>query len=126
LGMARTLEKDYRGPKFDSKVLESSRSYYAEYQKRYENTAAELEIPQKLNLLDEKLAEKELTVADYYARTGSFTAANLYYQKIITDWPSSSAAKSAGPKIPVVEKERQIALQQLSKKKKLSLKGLLL
>jgi len=126
LGMARSLEHDYRGPKFDSKVLESSKSYYAEYQERYPDTAGQIEVPQTLNRIDEELAEKELAVADYYARTGSFTAANLYYQRIIDDWPTSSAAKSAEQKMAAVRKEQQIAQQQLSKKKKLSLKGLFL
>jgi outer membrane protein assembly factor BamD len=127
LGMARSLEKDYRGPKFDSKMLESSRSYYTEYQKRYEDTAAELKIPQKLGQIDQELALKEQTVADYYARTGSYTAANLYYQRIIADWPDSSAAKSAGQKMSVLEDEREkIAQQSLSKKKKFNWKGLFL
>jgi len=127
LGMARSLEQDYRGPKFDSKVLESSKSYYAKYQKRYPDTAGQIGVPQTLNRIDEELAEKELAVADYYARTGSFTAANLYYQRIIDDWPASSAAKSAEPKMAAVRKEQQkIAQQNLSKKKKLNLKGLFL
>lgn len=127
LGMARSLEKDYRGSKFDSKVLESSKSYYAEYQKRYSDAAQGLQIPQKLGKIDEELAQKEMTIADYYARTGSFTAANLYYQRIMEEWPGSSAAKSAEQKVAVIKKEQdKIAQQSLSKKKKLSLKGLFL
>ena len=42
LGMARSLEMDYKGPKFDSKMLESSKSYYAEYQKKYPDAAQRL------------------------------------------------------------------------------------
>ncbi|MGB8225291.1 MAG: tetratricopeptide repeat protein [Sedimentisphaerales bacterium] len=127
LGMARTLEKDYRGPKFDGKVLESSRSYYSEYQKRYEDKAAELQIPQKLGVIDEKLAEKEMTVADYYARTGSYNAANLYYQRITEVWPSSVAAKSAEQKIPVMKKEQEKLLaQSMLKKKKFNWRALFL
>ena len=127
LGMARSLERDYRGPKFDSKVLESSKSYYAEYQKRYPDTAAEIEVPQTLNRIDEKLAEKEQAVADYYARTGGTTAANLYYQRIIDDWPNSGAAKNAQPKIAAVKEELDKKAQQNSlKKKKFNWKGLFL
>ena len=127
LGMARSLEKDYRGPKYDSKVLESSRSYYDQYLKRYESSATELQIPQKMIRIDEQLSEKELTVADYYARTDSYTAADLYYQRIMKDWPDSSAAKSAEPKLAVVEKKQQeIDQQKLSKKKKINWKGLFL
>jgi outer membrane protein assembly factor BamD (BamD/ComL family) len=126
-GMARSLELSYNGPKFDSKVLESSRSYYAEYQQRYPPAAGEIGIAQTLDHIDEGLAEKELTVADYYARTGSYTAANLYYQRVINDWPNSDSAKSAEQKVAALEKEQQEkAKQGSSKKKKLNLKGLFL
>lgn len=127
LGMARSLEHDYRGPKFDSKVLESSKSYYLEYQKRYTDTSKGIEVPQTLNRLDEKLAEKELLCADYYARTGSSAAANLYYQRIIDEWPGTLGAKSAEQKMAALKKQQEKEAQQnLSKKKKLSLKGLFL
>jgi outer membrane protein assembly factor BamD (BamD/ComL family) len=126
LGMARSLEKDYKGPKFDSKVLESSKSYYAEYQKRYPDAAEEFRLPQTLNQIEQQLAEKELAIADYYARTGSLTAASIYYQRIIDDWPASGAAKSAEQKIAGVKKEMEIAQQQSLKKKKFNWKGLFL
>jgi outer membrane protein assembly factor BamD (BamD/ComL family) len=127
MGMARSLEKDYRGPKFDSKMLESSKSYYTEYNKKYPDTAVELEVPQILNQIDEKLSQKELAVADYYARTDSIVAANLYYQRIVDDWPGSSARKTAEQKLPEIKKKLdEKAQQQSTKKKKLNLKGLFL
>ena len=82
---------------------------------------------QTLSHIDERLAEKELIIADYYARTGSTTAANLYYQRIIDDWPTSSAGKTAEQKLPEIKKELdKKAQQQSSKKKKINWKGLLL
>jgi outer membrane protein assembly factor BamD len=122
-GMARSLEQSYNGPKFDSKGLESSKTYYGEYQKKYPAPADELEVAQKLDDIDEKLAEKELTIADYYARTGRYTAANLYYQRVLDDWPDIASAKLAEQKVAEVkEKLQQEAEQSSSKKKKLSLK----
>jgi outer membrane protein assembly factor BamD (BamD/ComL family) len=127
LGMARSLELDYKGPKFDSKVIESSRSYYSDYQKRYPDTAAELKVSDKIVQLDEKLAEKELTVADYYARTGSDTAAGMYYQRTINDWPNSTMAKQAEKKLDKLKQEMAKKAQaQLSGKKKFNWKGLFL
>jgi outer membrane protein assembly factor BamD (BamD/ComL family) len=123
LGMARSLECDYKGPKFDAKVLESSKSYYAEYQKRYPESGEQIQVPQTLNRLNEELAQKELEIGDYYARTESYTAANLCYQRIIDDWPDSSAAKSAEQKMAAVKKELEKAQSQ---KKKFDWKGLLL
>jgi outer membrane protein assembly factor BamD (BamD/ComL family) len=126
LGKARSLELDYRGPKFDSEVLESSKSYYDEYQEKYPDAAAEIKVSQTLNRIDQQLAEKELIIADYYARTGGSAAANLYYQRIIDDWPNSSAAKSAEQKAAALKEKQEKAQQNLSKKKKLNLKGLFL
>jgi len=123
LGMARSLENDYRGPKFDSKVLESSKSYYEQYQDRYEASASQLQIPKKIIKIDKELAEKELTVADYYARTESYKAADIYYQKIIDDWPDSEAAKTALAKKTALD-EKLSKMQ--SKKKKFNWKGILL
>jgi outer membrane protein assembly factor BamD (BamD/ComL family) len=127
MGMARSLEKDYRGPNFDGKVLISSKSYYSEYIKRYPESAQPLKLNEKLNELDEKIAQKELAIAAYYNRTGSYTAANLYYQRIIDEWPASSATKTAEQKLPEIKKEleRQTQLQS-AKKKKINWKGLLL
>lgn len=122
-GMARNLELSYNGPKFDAKVLESSKSYYAEYEKRYPDASGELEVAKTLDRIDEELAEKELTVADYYARTGRYTAANLYYQRIIDDWPGSTSAESARQKMAdLEEQQRQKTEQDSSKKKKINLK----
>lgn len=126
LGMARSLDLDYKGPKFDSKVVESARSYYAEYQKRYPEPAAEINVSEKLVVLTDKLAEKELAVADYYTRTGSDVSAEMYYQRIIKDWPGSERAEQAEVKLAALQKV--MAKKALAKlgKKKFNWKGLFL
>jgi outer membrane protein assembly factor BamD (BamD/ComL family) len=127
IGRARSLERAYKGPKFDGKVLESSRSYYSEYIKRYPDSAQQLGLEGKLPELDEKLSEKELLIANYYAKTGSYTAADIYYQRIINDWPACAATKTAEEKQPGIKKElEKQAQQQTTKKKKINWKGLLL
>ena len=80
----------------------------------------------KLAQLDEKLAEKELLIADYYARTGSTAAADLYYQRITDDWPASTAAQTASQKLPEIKKELQRQAQPQTGKKKFNWKGLFL
>jgi outer membrane protein assembly factor BamD (BamD/ComL family) len=125
LGMARSLELDYKGPKFDSKVIESSKSYYSEYEKRYPDKASELQVSEKITQLDEKLAEKELTVADYYARTDSYQAANIYYQTILDKWVNSSAAGQVEEKMNEVKLKME-KMAQASGKKKFNWKGLFL
>ena len=127
MGRARSLELAYKGPKFDGKVLESSRSYYSEYVNRYPESAQELKLVEKLKDVDERLSQKQLLIADYYARTGSYTAANIYYQQILDGWPTSTAAKASEQKLPDIKKELEKQAQtQTTKKKRINWKGLLL
>ena len=125
MGMARSLELAYNGPAFDGKVLASSKSYYSEYIKRYPQSAQQLGLTEKTKELDEKLSQKELLIADYYARTGSTVAADFYYQQIIADWPVCAATETAREKLPEIKKELE-RQSQPPKKKKMNWKGLLL
>lgn len=124
LGMARSLENDYRGPNFESKPLEGSKGYYTQYIERYPESAQQMQLEQKLDKLDENMAEKELTVARYYERTLSYGAAGIYYEKIAAQWPDSSAAKIAQAKLPTIKKLDTES--KMPKKKKFNWKGLLL
>jgi outer membrane protein assembly factor BamD (BamD/ComL family) len=126
MGRARSLERAYKGPLFDGKVLESSRSYYAEYLQRYPESSQRLELGGKLPEIDEKLSEKELLVANYYARTGSYASAEMYYEHIMNTWPSCAAAKTSEEKLPGIKKEIEKRAQMANQKKKINWKGLLL
>lgn len=127
IGMARSLELAYNGPKFDGKILTSSKSYYSEYIKRYPESAQKLNLAEKVKELDEELVQKELLIADYYARTGSTAAAGFYYQQIIADWPEMAATETAREKLPEIQKELERQAQpQVPGKKKINWKGLLL
>jgi len=98
-GMARSLSNAYKGPGYDATTLESSKSYYQRFQERYPHEAREIDIEQSLYEIDAALAQKDLEIAGYYQRTGSITAANLYYQGIIDGWPNSSAATIAAERM---------------------------
>ncbi|HBG25915.1 MAG: hypothetical protein A2Y10_00700 [Planctomycetes bacterium GWF2_41_51] len=124
LGMARSLEQEYKGPTFDGKVLESSKSYYEEYVEKFPESAQQSGLTDKVEQIESQLAEKELTIADYYARTASYTSADLYYQRVIDQWPDTVSAKKAEEKLPGIKK--LIADSQTPKKKKFNWKGLFL
>jgi outer membrane protein assembly factor BamD (BamD/ComL family) len=82
-------------------------------------------VPEKIEQLDEKLAEKELAVADYYARTDSYKAANLYYQTILDNFSKSQAAGQVEEKMNAVKLKME-KMAQASAKKKFNWKGLFL
>jgi len=95
LGMGRSLHSAYSGPKYDSAVLESARSYYENYRLRYPDMAVEEDITDKISTVDEQLAYKQFSIGQYYSKTDSPAAARMYYQSVIDQWPDSTAAKMA-------------------------------
>ncbi|HAL45625.1 MAG TPA: hypothetical protein DCP47_06905 [Phycisphaerales bacterium] len=124
LGMGRSLEKAYKGSKFDSKVLEGAKNYYSQYIERYPESADELGLEQKVAIIEKDLSEKELAIASYYERTESYKSAHNYYQKIAELWPGSNAGNIAESKLPQMKK--LVAESEMPKKKKFNWKGLLL
>ncbi len=94
-GMALNLYKAYQGPKYEASSLLSSRGYYVQLKDRYPDFAAGLKVDQLLAHIDEQLAEKELTVARYYRRTGCPEGAELYLSEVLNKWPNTLAAEQA-------------------------------
>ena len=99
LGMARSLHSAYKGPQYDSASLISARSYYEKFKMLYPDHVAEFDIDAKLEMIEEQLAYKKLTTADYYTAAERPLAANLYYNAVTEQWPDSTAAKMAESKV---------------------------
>ena len=95
LQMAHALHSAYRSPKYDQSSLQSARSYYRNFKLRYPQDKNEYQIDEKINMIDEQLAYKQFKIGEYYDRTNSPQAANIYYQYVIDNWPDSTAAKMA-------------------------------
>jgi outer membrane protein assembly factor BamD (BamD/ComL family) len=98
-GMGRSLHSAYAGPKYDSAVLESARSYYENFRLRYPDQAVKEDIAGKITTIDEQLAYKKFSVGQYYSRTDSPAAAQMYYQIVIDKWPDTAAAKMAAAEL---------------------------
>lgn len=96
LRMGQALHASYDGTEYDASVLESARTYFEDFISRYgKEKAGEFEIPEKLALINEQLAYKVYQMGFYYERTGSMEAAEMYYNKVLNEWPDSDAAKMA-------------------------------
>ncbi|MHC4623299.1 MAG: hypothetical protein ACYS4W_05285 [Planctomycetota bacterium] len=105
LAMARCKHNAYTGPVHDASTLagrvfgkrkpyDNAKACYKEFKSRY-GEAEGINIDQKLAQVNEQLALKDLCTADYYQRTGSRQAANLYYQMVTRDWPGTKPAEKA-------------------------------
>jgi len=99
LGMARTKYASYHGPQYDVSSLISAKTYYENFKLRYPEEAKRLQVDEILTNIAEKLAQKNLLIAQYYERTGSAGPANMYYQMVVNNWPSSKAAETARDRI---------------------------
>jgi TolA-binding protein len=93
LRMAQSLHASYDGPPYDATVLDSARSYFADYKTRYPQDAERLEVNEILALITEQLAYKEYETGFYYERTDHLDAAHQSYQKVLAQWPDSKAAQ---------------------------------
>ncbi len=82
-------------PRFDASKLTTARTYYEKFLTRYPQDARQLEVPEKIALIDEQMAYKQLTVGQYYERLGKDEAANFYYDMVVTGWPMTAAAQTA-------------------------------
>jgi len=93
LGMAESMHAAYRGPKYEAGSLESAKSYYTMYKKIYPDDAEKIGVDARLKQIKEQQAYKDFIIGQYYDRTASRQAANLYYNMVLKDWPDSTAAK---------------------------------
>jgi hypothetical protein len=94
---------------------DSAEACYKEFKARYPEEAAEVSVggivgvDQILKEIDRRFVEKQLSIGSYYQRTHDYykktldkkakdkeiNPANLYYQMVIDNWPTSDAAKQA-------------------------------
>jgi outer membrane protein assembly factor BamD (BamD/ComL family) len=94
-GMAVNIYAAYRGPKYEAGSLASARGYFQDLRSRYPEYAASIKTDQTLSRIEEQLAEKDLTIAMYYKRTGGQEGADLYFGEVKEKWPHTLAAEKA-------------------------------
>lgn len=99
LRMARALHASYDGADYDASVLGGARSYFEDFIQRYPQIAEELKLAETLTLITEQLAYKHYEVGQYYERSGNLDTAHTYYQRVMAEWPETSAAQMAAVRL---------------------------
>jgi hypothetical protein len=84
-----------RRPLLDASKLVTAKTYYERFAMRYPEDAAKHDIPAKLEQIDEQMAYKQYTIGRYYHRTNKITAAHLYYDMVVENWPDTEGAELA-------------------------------
>ncbi len=101
LGMARTKLNAYNQPPekrrayYNSANLTNAREYYQQFIRDYPEDANELNIADVVHDIDEMMATHQLTIAQYYQRTGKAGAAAIYMDMVMENWPDTGAAQTA-------------------------------
>ena len=102
IGMAASKHAIYnrhpeeKRPFYDPANLATAKTYYLKFAATYSPEDVEKRgINALINQINEQLAEKQLTTARYYHRTGHIQSANLYYDMVIQDYPQTKAAEAA-------------------------------
>jgi outer membrane protein assembly factor BamD (BamD/ComL family) len=80
---------------FDDSSLTTAKTYYEKLKLLYPEDAQKISVDEILKDINEQLAYKQLSIAQYYQKTGQLQAANLYYSMVINDWPKTKAAEMA-------------------------------
>jgi len=79
----------------DASKLVTAKTYYEKYAALYPGEAKQHEIPEKLKQIDELMAYKQFTIGQYYQRAGKTSAAPIYFDMVIQNWPETEAAAMA-------------------------------
>jgi outer membrane protein assembly factor BamD (BamD/ComL family) len=103
LGMARckhavyNKHPEHERPWYDTSDLKTAKTCYEKFRLTYPQDAEKIGVSRILKQIDEQLACKQLSIGQYYQRTGSKQSANLYYQMLTGDnnWQGTQAAETA-------------------------------
>ncbi|MCF7974981.1 MAG: outer membrane protein assembly factor BamD [Phycisphaerae bacterium] len=101
LGMADSKRASYnvnppeRRHLFDGSSLKAAKTYYEKYLTLFPDDAKEQYVTDAVHEINEQIAYKEYSVAQFYDRTGQKQAATIYYNMVIETWPQSEAAQMA-------------------------------
>jgi outer membrane protein assembly factor BamD len=92
---AYNVPPEHRRAYFDASKLTTAETYYERFATLHPEEAEQRGVPEKLERIDEQMSYKQLTIAQYYQRTGKHRAARLYFDMIVQNWPDTEAAEIA-------------------------------
>jgi len=92
---AYTIHPKDRQPLFDAANLKTAKTYYEKFTVTFPEEAESLKIDKIIKEIEQQMARKELSIGQYYKRTGKEQAANIYFAMVVETWPDTDAAQIA-------------------------------
>ncbi len=85
----------FPGVEFDEADLLEAEVYFQDFQQKYPTEAEEHGIPQQLSGINDRRAEKDFKVGQYYERVREIDAAAFYYRLVMNNWAATTWAAQA-------------------------------
>jgi len=92
---AYDLPPEGKRANYDALRLAAARTYYQKFAALYPADARENEVADKIQHINEEMAYKQFTIAQFYRRTGKHRAAHLYFDMVARNWPDTEAGTRA-------------------------------
>lgn len=92
---AQATFEQFTGAEYDSTPLQEAKIRYTLCRGRLPDDVEETRIDQRLTEIEELLAQKEVTIGDYYQRTEKHQQAGYSWRYVMDRWPDSFWAKQA-------------------------------
>jgi tetratricopeptide (TPR) repeat protein len=90
--LAYNKSRPRRRPLLDASKLVTAKTYFEKYAALYPHEVKPRKIQEKLEQIDELMAEKQFTIGQYYRRAGKTSAARIYFEMVVQNWPKTEAA----------------------------------
>lgn len=92
----------FPGVEFDDADLLEAQVYLRDFKTQYPQESDAYHVPQTLTRIQDSLAEKDFTVAQFYERTSKLDAAAYYYRHIMDSWPDSTWAAQSKERLGAI------------------------
>lgn len=89
LQSAEATFRQFNGLRYDATPLIEARIRYAQARPQLPDGTTDADITDRLDDIENLLAQKELDIADYYHRTGQTQQARISWNQVATQWPDS-------------------------------------
>ncbi len=102
LRSGRSALARFPGVHFDEADLLEAEVYFKDFERQYPQDAAADQVPQVLDSITEKRAEKEFTVGRFYERIDELDAAAYYYRWVVEHYPQTTWSQSARERLVAI------------------------
>ena len=96
--------KDFEQTSYNEEGIDRAREEFEGFLRRYPDTEMQTEAENIISELNDKKAENEFKIAQFYESQKKFTSAAIYYQSIVDNYPRSNWSVKALEKLQLLRK----------------------